>query len=589
MHNDRPPSSEGEEGFSAKNRRRERSNQNTRRPQNSAQRPVKVRRQRSKPARPVQRTSLQAGLAIVGGRAAGALSRRLHLGGGTSIVGLVAQQLYPNIVSHLAKQLEHGSIAVTGTNGKTTTSGFIAAILSDAGLRVWRNREGSNLMGGITSSLVMRGLPNGHLRRAGRAISILEVDEAVVPQVIQTIPPRVLVFTNLFRDQLDRYGEVDSVATRWQKAIQRLPTNTVLVLNADDPTTASLASSFEGRVLYFGIDDPSLDLAKQPDAAERHQVIDARTCPRCGGEYTYELRFYSHMGHYHCMQCGYARPQPDVRAVKVQSDDFDRMRIQLTTSIPMISATASQQQEITVPLPGMYNVYNALAAAAVAQALEIGWGPIVTGIEQFKPIFGRGERIQVEGRTLRLLLAKNPTGFNEVLRTLFNESTQRHMLFVLNDNIADGRDISWIWDVDFERAVHQMTTLVVAGSRALDLALRLKYAGRSEKDMFIVKSASLRTTQHTSNGNNRNRQRTKNTYNRQRRSNNATAAEAIAQASAMSSSRHIGIAEALDTAIRQTPTGETLFVVPTYTGLLEIHQELEKRGLTPHYWEERDN
>ncbi|HEY6410074.1 MAG TPA: MurT ligase domain-containing protein, partial [Ktedonobacteraceae bacterium] len=393
---------------------------------------------------PRRRTSLRAGLAVVGGRTVGALSRRLHIGGGTSVVGLVAQRVYPDIVGHLATQLEHGSVVVTGTNGKTTTSGFVAAILSDAGLRVWRNREGSNLMGGIASSLVIRALPNGHLRRDGRAISILEVDEAVVPQALQSVSARVVTFTNLFRDQLDRYGEVDSVAARWQQAIKALSTDTVLVLNADDPTTAFLGEMFAGRVLYFGIDDPTLDLTAQQKNDERHQVIDTRTCPKCGGEYSYELRFFSHMGHYQCTSCGRQRPQPDVRAVNVQSDDFDRLRIQIASSVA--TATTKQQQEIVIPLPGLYNVYNALAATAVAQALDIGWEPIVTGIEQFKPIFGRGERLQIEGRTLRLLLAKNPTGFNEVLRTLFSEGTRRHVLFVLNDNIADGRDVSWIWD-----------------------------------------------------------------------------------------------------------------------------------------------
>src|SRR5712692_8261211 len=178
-----------------------------------------------------RRISLRAGLAVVGGRAAGALSRRLHLGGGTSIAGIVAQRVYPDIVSHLAAELEHGTVVVTGTNGKTTTSGFIAAILRDAGLRVWRNREGSNLMGGIASSLVIRALPSGNLRRAGRAISVLEVDEAVLPQVVRAVPPRVVVFTNLFRDQLDRYGEVDSVAARWQQTVKTLSSGTILVLN----------------------------------------------------------------------------------------------------------------------------------------------------------------------------------------------------------------------------------------------------------------------------------------------------------------------------------------------------------------------
>ncbi|HAE84271.1 MAG TPA: hypothetical protein DEV72_01505 [Ktedonobacter sp.] len=510
-----------------------------------------------------RRTSLRAGLAVVGGRTAGALSRRLHLGGGTSIVGLVAQRMYPDIVGHLATQLEHGSVIVTGTNGKTTTSGFIAAILSDAGLRVWRNREGSNLMGGIASSLVIRALPTGHLRRDGRAISILEVDEAVIPQVVQIVPTRVVVFTNLFRDQLDRYGEVDSVTTRWQQTLETLSKDTILVLNADDPTTAHLGEAFGGRVLYFGIDDPTLDLSTQQKTDERHQVIDTRTCPHCGGEYTYKLRFFSHLGHYRCTRCGRQRPQAEVRAIKVQSDDFDRTRMQVSS---LVMETANKkEQEIIIPLPGIYNVYNALAAVTVAQALEIGWEPIVTGIEQFKPIFGRGERIHIEGRTLRLLLAKNPTGFNEVLRTLFSEGTRRHVLFVLNDNIADGRDISWIWDVDFERAVHLTSTLVVAGSRALDLALRLKYAGVAEDEMITVTSAPLRAMKRDGTLVTRNKRRTKNRNER------------------------YGIAEALDKAVHETPVGETLFVVPTYTGLLEIQHELERRGLTPRYWEGRDS
>jgi len=527
---------------------------------------------------PNRRTTLRAGLAVFGGRAAGALSRRLHLGGGTSITGLVAQKVYPDIVGHLATQLEFGSVVVTGTNGKTTTSAFISAILSDAGLRVWRNREGSNLMGGIASSLVMRALPNGLLRRAGQAMTIFEVDEAVVPQVVETVSPRVAVFTNLFRDQLDRYGEVDSVAARWQQAVSNLSIDTILVLNADDPATANLGELFAGRVLYFGIDDPALDLTKQQGKSERHQVSDTRTCPRCGGDYTYDMRFFSHMGHYRCTSCGLERPQPDVRVVKAKTDDFDRLRIGISSSV----LPATQPREIVIPLPGIYNVYNALAAATVAQAIEIGWEPIVTGIEQFKPIFGRGERIHIEGRTLRLLLAKNPTGFNEVLRTLFNEGTQRHVLFVLNDNIADGRDISWIWDVDFEQAVNHTSTLVVAGSRALDLALRLKYAGVAQDEMITVTTAPLRAMKSDTLLAARKKRRAKNR-------NVKILEEADQQPPLTEISHHYGIAEALDSAVRQTPVGETLFAVPTYTGLLEIQRELERRGLTPHYWEGRDN
>src|SRR5579884_3900472 len=276
-----------------------------------------------------RRSSLRAGLAVLGGRAAGALSRRLHLGGGTSIAGVVAQRLYPHIIEHLSTQLRYGSILVTGTNGKTTTSGFIAAILSDAGLRVWRNREGSNLMRGIAGALVIRTQPNGRLRRAGQAISIFEVDEAVMPRAVQTIPTRVAVFTNLFRDQLDRYGEVDSVLERWRQTISALPKETILVLNADDPTIADLGRHFTGRVVYFGMEDRALDLESQNGASERHQVVDTRVCSNCGGEYTYTMRFYSHIGHYHCPNCGQERPRPEVIARRVENDGFDRLRIQV--------------------------------------------------------------------------------------------------------------------------------------------------------------------------------------------------------------------------------------------------------------------
>jgi len=264
--------------------------------------------------------------------------------------------------------------------------------------------------------------------------------------------------------------------------------------------------------------------------------------------------------------------------VKVVADGIDRLRIQIETQ--------TQRGEIVIPLAGFYNVYNALAAIAASQALGINWEPIVSGIEQFKPAFGRGERVHVQGRTLRLLLAKNPTGFNEVLRTLFSDGIHRHVLFVLNDNIADGQDISWIWDVDFERTTHHLATLTVAGTRAFDLALRLKYAGIEQTAMTIVTSAPLRAAKVT------NESKARNT--RQRRRALKAEAKRNTQMNALdesifnySTTKPYGIPRALDTAIRQTPTGETLYVIPTYTGLLEIHRELERRGLTPRYWEER--
>jgi UDP-N-acetylmuramyl tripeptide synthase len=244
-----------------------------------------------------------------------------------------------------------------------------------------------------------------------------------------------------------------------------------------------------------------------------------------------------------------------------------------------------QQGEIVIPLAGFYNVYNALAAISACQALGINWEPIVSGIEQFKPAFGRGERVHVEGRTLRLLLAKNPTGFNEVLRTLFSNGIQRHVLFVLNDNIADGQDISWIWDVDFERATHQVATLTVAGTRAFDLALRLKIAGIEQEAMAIVNSAPLRAVKIVQESKAHNTRQSRRTQNKEAMRNTQMTAQDESTKNP-GSRKTLGISHALDIAIRQTPSGETLFVIPTYTGLLEIHRELERRGLTPRYWEE---
>ena len=520
---------------------------------------------------------LRAGAAIVAGRAMGAVSRRLHLGGGTSIVGVVAQRVYPDIIEHLATQLEYGCVVITGTNGKTTTSSFIAGILRDGGFRVWRNREGSNLTRGIAASLVIRAQPNGHLRRSGRAISVLEIDEAALPQLVSSLQPRVAVFTNLFRDQLDRYGEVDSVVGHWKKAISQMRDDATLVLNADDPTIAQLGSQFAGRVLYYGIDDPGLNLLLQDPSDtsgdERHQVIDTRACSNCGSDYIYTTRFYSHMGHSQCPSCGQQRPQPDIIATQIQVDDFDRYRVSVQTQ--------TEQHEIIVPLPGLYNVYNAVAASTAAIALQVDWSPISSGIAQSKPMFGRGERIQVEGKTIRLLLAKNPTGFNEVLRTLFsdNNDTPRHILFVLNDRIADGQDISWIWDVDFERALGRTQSLVVTGTRALDLALRLKYAGMSLEQIHVVPPAPLRLSKA---------ERTRRQVAKQHSQSSPGKIANPAIPIETSIANQYGLKNALDLALAQTPEGETLFIVPTYTGLLEVHKELEKRGLTPHYWEGKE-
>jgi UDP-N-acetylmuramyl tripeptide synthase len=468
---------------------------------------------------------VRAATAVTLGRVSGAMIRRLHMGGGTSVPGILARRVDPTILSSLSQQLAKGSIVVTATNGKTTTCGLIAAILLQAGLRVWRNREGSNLINGVAAALIIRAHLNGRLRRGDNTIAIFEVDENAVPAVVRELQPRALVINNLFRDQLDRYGEVESIAMRWRDILAEISPETILVLNADDPSIAALAASFRGKALFYGMSDERQAIAAQGKASEQSQTIDARTCPHCGAELEYSLRFYSHIGHYTCPSCGQNRPTPVYVATAVEKETFDRQRITISGNGNTGSALIS--------LPGFYNVYNALSAATVTAGLGIDFKDILAGLERFRPAFGRGETIEAEGRTLRLMLAKNPTGFTEVLRTLFSEDATRHLLLVLNDNIADGRDISWIWDVDFEQITGKDMALTISGTRADDLAVRLKYA----------------SVTGTVEGN---------------------------------------IPAAITQAIEATPRGETLYIVPTYTSMLAVRGELERRGYTAHYWEGKD-
>ena len=469
--------------------------------------------------------TIRAAAAVMLGRVSGALSRRLHVGGGTSIPGTVARVVDPAIIRRLSGQLAKGSIVVTGTNGKTTTSGLIAAILRQAGFRVWRNREGANLVNGVAAALVIRSELSGHLRRGDNTIAIFEVDEFAFPGVVRELQPRAIIINNLFRDQLDRYGEVDTVALRWRETLANLSPETILALNADDPSIAILSNGFPGKTIFYGIEDTRLAIAAQGKAAERGQTIDTRACLNCGAELQYSARFYSHIGHYSCPNGDLQRPEPAVRALGLTKEQFDRQRVQIVCG----EATG----EATIALPGFYNVYNALAATSIAQGLGVECATIMTGLERFRPAFGRGELIEAEGRMLRLMLAKNPTGFNEVLRTLFSEDAPRHLMLLLNDNAADGHDISWIWDVDFERLAGKDLALTISGIRADDLAVRLKYAGVSG----------------TVQGN---------------------------------------IPEAITHALNETPASETLYIVPTYTAMLAVRGELEHRGYTTPYWEGKD-
>ena len=456
--------------------------------------------------------------AVWAGKAAAASSRLLGRGGGTAIAGLAALRIDPAVVADLASQAGMGAIAITGTNGKTTTSLMLNRIATAASLRPLHNRSGSNLMRGVAAMLVEEATLAGVIPDREHRLAILEVDEATLPEIVQVVAPRVIVFTNLFRDQLDRYGEVDTVARAWERALEKASPDTTLVLNADDPAVAHLGRGAATRVVYYGVDD--ISAGREGD----EHASDFRTCLECGAELAYGVTFYGHIGHWRCTNCDNARPTPQIAVTRVAlAEDATS----LTISLP------DGDLAIELPLSGLYNAYNAVAAATGALALGLPAAAIAGALGSFAAAFGRQERFTIGGRDVHVLLGKNPTGLNQVLRTIAARDSPRTMLFFLNDGIADGRDISWIWDADYEVVQPRTAAVVAAGTRAEDLALRLKYAAFGD-DVPIERETEA----------------------------------------------------ALARALAATPVGGTLFVVPTYTAMLEVRELLAHDGGKGRFWED---
>ncbi len=400
-------------------------------------------------------------------RAAGALSR-LRGGGATSVPGKVLMRLAPGAIGSLGARLTRGSALISATNGKTTTAAMAAAVLRRGGVALVHNEAGANMAGGIASTLLAAARP--HAKIDGD-LGLFEVDEMWLAALAEQLHPRSILLGNLFRDQLDRYGELEAIAERWKQALAR--SDAQLVLNADDPLVADLGREHD-QAVYFGVEDASLALDAMSHA------VDARHCRRCGAPYVFDAVYLGHLGHYHCERCGQRRPVPSVRATDVTLEGVRAARFTLHTP--------AGSGEVRLALPGLYNVYNALAAAALASTLGATLADIVVGLGEARPAFGRAESVLVRSRAaangapaapreLRMLLVKNPAGANEVLRTLALEPGQHDLLGVLNDNIADGRDVSWIWDADFELLAGRIRRVTCSGTRAAELALRFKYAG----------------------------------------------------------------------------------------------------------------
>ena len=442
-------------------------------------------------------------------RAAARLSRFAGAGGGTTLPGKLLCKLDPGAVDRLAARLPDGAAIVSATNGKTTTAAMAARILGPS-FRLAHNRSGANLVSGVASAL---------LAARDAQLGLFEVDEAALPEVARRVEPRAVCLGNLFRDQLDRYGELELLAQRWRAAVAELPEGAALVVNGDDPQVGDLAAGRQGAVT-FGLDDP------RHASPELQHAADSKWCIRCGTPYHYAAAYIGHLGDYRCPNCGHTRPPLDLVARAIELNGLE------SVSFELFVPEGSRRVELAVP--GLYNVYNALAAAGLTRALGVDLNGVVAGLQGFSAAFGRFERIVLGDRTLLVLLIKNPAGANEVVRTLVVGGPPRTLLVALNDEIADGRDISWIWDVDFEPLLGSLDRLVATGERAAELALRFKYAGLPAGAIEVEPS----------------------------------------------------LEEALDRGLELTPAGGELVALPTYTAMLALRDLVAQRGFVRPYWEE---
>jgi UDP-N-acetylmuramyl tripeptide synthase len=447
----------------------------------------------------------------------------LNLGGGTTLPGRVALKIKPDILSFLEEKFSQ-IILVTGVNGKTTTARMIAHGLSDGQIKIVQNRTGGNLLWGVVSTAIIA---------PRNSVALFEVDEAAIYQVVKFLKPNLVLFHNLGRDQLDRYGEIDNIWKKWAEIVKDLPKDTKIVLNADDPFTASLKRYAKGQVYLYGVSDTSVMSNFRPAYA------DARLCLECGSPLRYKKILISHSGYFYCPNCKFRRPTPTVSAGKVAI---------LGNSSKMVIEAKRTRVILDVPLIGLFNAVNALAATTALMVLGLNLEKIAKKISTFSGAFGRFEKIKAGAKFLEIILIKNPAGATEVLREFQRRKAKRagginsvgvqpwHKIIVvgINDKLADGTDVSWLWDAEFELLSGQAAKFLTTGTRALDMALRLKYAGVPEKNICVESDLN----------------------------------------------------KAIKLGLEKISEGETLPVLLTYTALLETKKILAKKGIGKHYWKD---
>lgn len=456
---------------------------------------------------------LKTSIAIGTAKTVAGLTHLLKLGAGTSLPGKVARKLDPQLLRNLGQQIGQ-VVTVTGTNGKTTTCGLLAQFLREGNRHVVHNQLGANMVPGITAALVQQSDMTGRLHADA---AVLEVDEASMKGLTAEIDVQRVVVTNLFRDQLDRYGELDTTARMIQQGIRQtdiMQGKGRLILNGDDPLVTTLGQdkqlSDKSRVLYYGIEAIRYEHPTTLDCPVPFNR-EVTQCPACQGPLKYTLNCFGHLGSYRCQACGFERPPLTVAAEEVLvKPEGSEVRLRYGT----------ETLNVTLTLPGLFNVYNLLAAAATVHDLGLPAEVISRGITYYQSVFGRAEKKVLHGKNALIMLIKNPVGASEVLKLVAGDPKGK-LLIALNDNYADGRDVSWIWDAQFE-AIPSGKNIVVSGVRAEDMAVRLKYAGIPEDHIHL--QGDLKT--------------------------------------------------ALETALAQTQPDETLYILPTYTALLALNRML---------------
>jgi UDP-N-acetylmuramyl tripeptide synthase len=457
-------------------------------------------------------------LALAAGKGAGAAGRLLNIGGGTSFPGAIARRIDPLVLQKVATASNAHKAVITGSNGKTTTCRMLAALAQAAGTSVAQNRSGSNLLQGVTSVAVREADLRG---RMDARLLLLEVDEATMRRVTPEVAPDMILVTNVFRDQLDRFGELYSMARMLEASIESLPAHASVVLNGDDPLVASFAPHAQARRLYFGL------RAEDVGTEIPEHAADSIRCVHCQHTLTYRRAYLSHLGDYACHGCGSRRPHLDIAVTQVQASPDG--------GTDMTAETPAGTIQMRLPLPGLHSVYNAAAALAGAFALgALEPRSARSALADLRPAFGRLEEISADGRRTVLSFVKNPASYNATLRLIMRRPGRKHVLAAHSNTVVDGEDFAWLWDVDLEQLMPDLASLVVSGTRAEEVALRMKYAGANLSDIRVIP----------------------------------------------------GRQAALDTALARIPPDEPLYILAGYTPMREFRHIMQRRGWVQPFWEE---